>query len=158
MLTKLPFFVFCGVQSLPFFYYNLPILSYFFYFGFPIFLDGIDGFIARKFNQSTDIGALFDKTTDAYFVLLLSLILVQKYNVSYWFLGIGYLHYGYELVLQILGWSALKIPPNPIGKYVAVFLFISLLSPFITPSQFYLPLYLLHFLLDRHLFWDFFLV
>lgn len=109
-------------------------------FGIAILLDGLDGYLARKHEQSSEIGALFDKTVDAYFVVLLSFILVIKYEVPFWFLGIGYLHYGYELLLLGLGWQDLAIPKNPIGKYAAAFLFISLLGPFILQKSLYLSI------------------
>lgn len=112
----------------------------FFLFGTAIAMDGLDGYLARKFNQASDLGSLFDMTTDAYLVLILSFLLVKYYEVPYLILGIGYLHYGYTLLLYTLNWQQLVIPKNPIGKYVAAFLFISLLSPFILPSSFYLPI------------------
>ncbi len=118
--------------------FQLPATISFCLFGFAILLDGLDGYLARKYKQASEIGALFDKTVDAYFVLMLSFILVVKYDVPFWFLGIGYLHYGYELLLLGLGWQDLVIPKNPIGKYIAALLFISVLSPFILPEYLYL--------------------
>lgn len=122
------------------FVFKLPETVSFCLFGLAILLDGLDGYLARKYQQASEIGALFDKTVDAYFVLLLYYILVLKYNISFWFLGIGYLHYGYELLLLGLGWQDLAIPKNPIGKYAAALLFISLLSPFILPTYLYLAI------------------
>lgn len=120
--------------------FQLPEKVSFCLFGLAILLDGLDGYLARKYQQASEIGGLFDKTVDAYFVLLLSFILVLKYDIPFWFLGIGYLHYGYELLLLGLGWEDLVIPKNPIGKYIAALLFISLLSPFILPEYLYLPI------------------
>ena len=122
------------------FVFQLPEYFSFCSFGLAILLDGFDGYLARKYQQESKLGALFDKTVDAYFVLLLSFILVIKFEVPFWFIGIGYLHYGYELLLFGLGWAALPIPKNPIGKYAAAFLFISLLSPFILPESIYIPI------------------
>ena len=119
---------------------QIPAFSSFILFGLAILLDGIDGFLARKYQSTSAVGALFDKTVDAYFVLLLSFILVLNYGVPFWFLGIGYLHYGYELLLYGLGWQSLTIPKNPIGKYAAAFLFISLLSHFILTPYLYFPI------------------
>lgn len=120
--------------------YQIPEFISFLLFGLAILLDGLDGFLARRYKQISEVGALFDKTVDAYFVLLLTFILVLKYDIPFWFLGIGYLHYGYELVIYSLDWQNLTIPKNPIGKYAAAFLFISLLSPFILPSYLYFPI------------------
>ncbi len=119
---------------------QLPELFSFGLFGFAVLLDGLDGFLAQKYDQMSEIGGLFDKTVDAYFVVLLAFILVQKYEVSFWFLSIGYLHYGYELLVLGLGWQHLVTPKNPIGQYAAAFLFISLLSPFILSPSWYFPI------------------
>ena len=131
-------FLICSITAL----YLVPLSHWvlFFLFGFTIFLDGVDGFIARKYQQESPLGALLDKTMDAYFVLLLIYFLIQNYEIPMWFIGIGYLHYGYELLMQGLGWTNLNIPKNPIGKYVAALFFISLLSPFILPANWHLPL------------------
>ena len=118
----------------------LPELLSFCLFGLAILLDGLDGYLARKYQQTSEIGALFDKTVDAYFVLLLAFILGQTYEIPFWFLAIGYLHYGYELLLVGLGWQYLSTPKNPIGKYTAAILFLSLLSPFILPQSWFLPI------------------
>ena len=137
--------------------YQFPALVNFCLFGLAILLDGVDGFLARKYQQSSDLGALLDKTVDAYFVLVLSFILVLQYSIPVWFLGIGYLHYGYELIVLSLGWQNLVIPKNPIGKYAAAFLFISLLSPFVLSSFWYLPIiYLSAILVGSSFSWSFF--
>jgi len=136
---------------------QIPAFHSFCLFGFAILLDGLDGFLARKYQQMSEIGGLFDKTVDAYFVVLLSFILVLKYEVPLWFLGIGYLHYGYELLLLSLGWQHLAIPKNPIGKYAAAFLFISLLSPFILPPIWYFSIiYLAAALVSFSFGWSFY--
>ena len=136
---------------------QIPSFYSFCLFGFAILLDGLDGFLARKYQQMSEIGGLFDKTVDAYFVVLLSFILVLKYEVPLWFLGIGYLHYGYELLLLGLSWQHLIIPKNPIGKYAAAFLFISLLSPFILSPNWYFPIvYLAATLVSLSFGWSFY--
>lgn len=107
--------------------------DYHLFFGFliSILLDGIDGWLARHYHQSSNWGALFDKSTDALLVLYLCIILYQKEYVSIFLLGIGLLPYVYELLIYTLGWQDLAIPKNPIGKYVAALLFFALLSPFV---------------------------
>ncbi|MEM1121678.1 MAG: CDP-alcohol phosphatidyltransferase family protein, partial [Bacteroidota bacterium] len=48
-------------------------------FGLAIALDGLDGYLARKYQQSSALGATFDMTTDAFLVLVLSFLLYQHY-------------------------------------------------------------------------------
>lgn len=131
-------FLLSSITALAFVY--LAPLWAFFLFGTAIALDGLDGYLARKYNQVTELGGLFDMTTDAYLVLILSFLLVKNYELSYWVLGIGYLHYGYTLLIYFLKWQNLSIPKNPVGKYIAAFLFLSLLSPFIISSDWYSPI------------------
>lgn len=154
--NQLTFFRFIFTTTVALFFLHCSDIVLFFLFGFPIFLDGVDGFLARKFEQESSLGALLDKTTDAYFVLILSMVLVLYYEVPFWFLLVGWLHYGYELLLEILNWSHLKIPKNPIGKSAAVVLFIGLLSPFLLSRTWFLPIiYLVSCLTTLSFAWSF---
>ena len=103
-------------------------------------MDGLDGWAARCYQQSSDWGALFDKEVDSFLVLGISLVLYLVEGLPIWIVGIGLLHYVYELTLYFLGWQYVAIPPNPIGKYVAATLFISLLTPFILPFTIATPI------------------
>lgn len=47
-------------------------------FALVLLLDGVDGFIARRFDESSEFGAQFDMETDALFVALLSLALAPE--------------------------------------------------------------------------------
>lgn len=99
-------------------------------------LDGVDGWLARRYEQVSDWGGLFDKEIDSFLVWSLSLSLYLYWEVPIWIIGIGCLHYLYEILLYLLQWQSIKTPKNPIGQYVAAALFISLLGPFILPKQF----------------------
>lgn len=123
----------------------VPDVMAFFLFGLAIFLDGVDGWVAKKQQQQSSFGALFDKSVDAYFVLQVVFLLYLKGDVPAYFLIIGLLPYLYELLLYLLSWQYLKIPPNPIGRYVALLLFLGLLSPFIISARYYFPILLIAF-------------
>jgi len=45
-------------------------------------LDGIDGYIARKYNISTEFGAWYDTTSDDILTALVGFVILQKYNVN----------------------------------------------------------------------------
>lgn len=119
---------------------GLSSLSVFFLLGFSIFLDGVDGWVARRFKEEHPFGATLDMITDAFFVLIVLLLLIQNQLIPFWLLIIGFLHYGYELILKALNWQEVKTPKNRFGKLIAVVLFISLLGPFILSPDYYLPL------------------
>ena len=56
-------------------------------------LDGVDGWLARKRNQATEFGALFDQETDAALVLLLCVSLMVTRGFGPWVLIAGLLRY-----------------------------------------------------------------
>ena len=101
--------------------------------GFVIALDGVDGWLARRFNQVSAWGGLFDKEVDSFLVASIATLLYLRFQFPIAILLIGLLHYWYELVLYLLAWQDLKTPPNPIGKYVAAALFVSLLLAVVLP-------------------------
>ncbi len=101
--------------------------------GFAIALDGLDGWLARRFNQVSAWGGLFDKEVDSFLVASMATLLYLRFQFPVAILLIGLLHYWYELLLYLLAWQDLKTPPNPIGKYVAAALFVSLLLAIILP-------------------------
>lgn len=79
--------------------------------------DGIDGFLARKLNQTTEFGGHLDMETDAFFCLLFSLLLYVHYPNLYWVLLAGSLRYVYKII------TTLKENKNvvPSGKNFARF-------------------------------------
>lgn len=56
-------------------------------------LDGVDGWLARRRNQATEFGALFDQETDAALVLLLCVSLMATRGFGPWVLIAGLLRY-----------------------------------------------------------------
>ncbi len=65
---------------------NLPInIIAFFSIFIVIFLDFLDGYIARKYNMSTEFGALFDITGDRIVEVIFWTYFAYKHLVSFWF-------------------------------------------------------------------------
>ncbi|MEO0468536.1 MAG: CDP-alcohol phosphatidyltransferase family protein [Bacteroidota bacterium] len=96
-------------------------------------LDGLDGYLARKYQLSSRFGGIFDMETDAFFVMGMSLLLFQKELAPAWVLLLGWIKYGYELLLIVF-------PPKRVekgtmlGKIIAVVLMISLIAPLLLPA------------------------
>jgi phosphatidylglycerophosphate synthase len=65
-------------------------------------LDGLDGWLARRYNLSSTFGAFFDKETDALFLLLLCGLAAFRGPLPLWILGAGLLRYGFVVVLFLL--------------------------------------------------------
>lgn len=105
-----------------------------------VLLDGLDGYLARKYNTTSSFGAYFDMETDAFYVCLMSFLLYQNDLLPSWILLIGLMRYGAVIIEIILGLHGRPAPPNPFARYIAGFLFIVLLMPWIFPKTiYYLP-------------------
>lgn len=90
-----------------------------------ICLDGIDGFLARKLNQITAFGGILDMEVDAYFCLLLSLLISIKHPELSWILIGGLLRYLYKITTFIFSKSKFIEKKKKYARYVAGFYFLS---------------------------------
>ena len=71
-------------------------------------LDAADGWLARRRALASEYGARFDMETDALFVLVLSLLVLQQHKAGVWVLICGLLRYGFVLIGWL--WPALQRP------------------------------------------------
>lgn len=109
---------------------------------FPFFLvalclDGLDGYLARKFDQATDFGAYLDMETDAFFVAFLSTFWYLDGRVGGWILLIGFLRYLYVWSLKIFRLEKKKEQGTKFAKIIAVLIMSALLAPFVLPEMVY---------------------
>lgn len=102
-----------------------------------VLLDVLDGYLARKYKQSSDFGLYFDMETDAFFVALTSLILYKKGMIDAWILFPGYLRYLYMIVWKIIPREQQKEPKRRYASVIAGIFFVALLLPFLLPEQLY---------------------
>lgn len=104
-------------------------------------LDGLDGFLARRFKTASVFGAYFDMETDAFYVFLYACLLYQLELLGWWILGIGALRYAYVVfVLSFFKPKEKEEKSSFRGKAIAVFLMIGILTPFVLPELYYLPI------------------
>ena len=101
----------------------------------PVSLDALDGFLARKLNQKSSFGAMFDMETDALFVALAGSILVEKHAADAWILPAVYMRYVYVLVILAAGLHGRPEKRTRFGPVVAVIMFISLLAVYLLPTD-----------------------
>jgi phosphatidylglycerophosphate synthase len=101
----------------------------------PVSLDTLDGFLARRLNQKSSFGALFDMETDALFVALAGLVLVEKLAADAWILPVVYMRYIYVLVIYSAGLHGRQEKRTRFGPVVAVIMFISLLAGYLLPTD-----------------------
>jgi phosphatidylglycerophosphate synthase len=104
-----------------------------------ISLDGLDGYLARKFNTQSLFGSYFDMETDAFYVALMSSILYHQEYVGYWILLPGFLRYFYVLFVRAIGFHTRTEKRLKFTQYIAVAFFIALILPFVFPYGIYFP-------------------
>ena len=76
-------------------------------------LDGIDGIAARKTNTESLYGAQFDMEVDAFFTLVLSLLVFQWEHAGPWVLFCGLARYAWLGVQLRVPWFNRPLPPEP---------------------------------------------
>jgi cardiolipin synthase (CMP-forming) len=112
-------------------------------FGTLAFLDSIDGYVARRFNQVTRLGRALDPLTDRLTLLVLSVTLVVVGVIPLWMMV---LVLGRDLVLltAVLVFARLgrplpvsRVPVTRIGKLATMVLLVSL--PFLILGRSELP-------------------
>jgi phosphatidylglycerophosphate synthase len=95
-----------------------------------IIVDGLDGYVARKYGLATRFGADFDMETDALLSCVLSLIAYWHYDVSLLVPAAGVLRYAFVILLRMSGLHKYDPPKMPGVRLIAVIFFISLITPY----------------------------
>lgn len=90
-------------------------------------LDGLDGWLAKRFRLSSRFGDLFDKETDAFFTLALTAFLYHAAGIPAWILIGGGLRYGFVLTLKLAGRKASDLPPLPLARPIGTTALIGLI-------------------------------
>jgi phosphatidylglycerophosphate synthase len=103
-------------------------------FTVPVILDGLDGYLARRLNQSSRFGALFDLETDSLFITFTGMILYQRNSVGAWILPVAYLRYFYVLLIWILQLNRIQEKRTRFGPFIAFIMFASLILEFLFNS------------------------
>ncbi len=103
-------------------------------------LDGLDGWLARRYHLSSSFGAFFDKETDALFLLLLCGLAAFQGILPLWILGAGLLRYGFVVVLFLLPTPQKTESRSSIARYVFGSMVGALLASFLLPPSLSRPL------------------
>jgi phosphatidylglycerophosphate synthase len=113
---------------------SLPLLSpaQIFCWGLILFaLDGVDGWIARRTGLAGEFGEFFDKESDAFFVLVLCLLLYRlPGGFGAWILLPGLLRYGFVLFVKLAKPPELKERRTAATRWVLVLTMLALLFSF----------------------------
>ncbi len=99
-------------------------------------LDGVDGWLARRTRMSSVFGARFDMEVDAFFILLLSVLVWRFGKAGAWVIACGLMRYAFVAAGWVLPWMARPLTPSFRGKCVAVLQVLGLavaLAPVVPP-------------------------
>ncbi len=93
-----------------------------------VLLDGVDGFLARKYRESSTFGSLFDVEVDAFFVLLMCFYYYQYEGIEWWILIPGVLRYLSQILVTLLPKPTFKEKKRNYTTIIAVIFFMVLCS------------------------------
>ena len=77
-----------------------------------LILDGVDGWLARRGGMESPFGARFDMEVDAFFILILAVLVHQSDKAGGWVLLSGALRYGFVALGYALPWLRRPLPPR----------------------------------------------
>lgn len=83
-------------------------------------LDGVDGWLARRFDECSDFGARFDMEVDAGLIMVLCLGATAADLAGSWVLLIGLMRYGFLLAASVWPWLRAPLPARFRRKLVCV--------------------------------------
>lgn len=99
-------------------------------------LDGVDGWLARRFDQSSAFGARFDMEVDAATIVVLAALAWQTEQAPAWVLALGLMRYAFVAAGARLAYLRADLPPSFRRKAVCVVqvaVLAALLAPVIVP-------------------------
>ena len=82
-----------------------------------LLLDAVDGWVARRANCASELGARFDMEVDAFLLLVLSAYVSQTLGI--WVLAIGLMRYAFIVAGWIFPWLRRELPFRYWRKVVA---------------------------------------
>lgn len=82
-----------------------------------LFLDAVDGLIARRTGTVSPFGARFDMEVDAFLILVLSAFVATE--LGPWVVAIGILRYAFVAAGRVLPWLRASLPHSIVRKTVA---------------------------------------
>ena len=135
LLTWSRFFIVIPI----FFFYQSPIICGVF-LGIAVLSDFLDGYLARKWNQTSSFGALLDPIADKYFIISLSIFLVLQDQFPLWFAALLWVrNFSQLMAIPLLRFlkKEFKVKPAFHAKLATVlsFLLISFSFYLVLPKQ-----------------------
>lgn len=104
--------------------------------------DGVDGWLARRLDLTSEFGEFFDKETDTLFLVLLCVLTAFRGALPVWIVGLGILRYVFVITLFALQPHASKEERSSMAQYIYVSVVVALLAAFLPYPSVYQPLVL----------------
>ncbi|WP_445619072.1 CDP-alcohol phosphatidyltransferase family protein [Kushneria sp. Sum13] len=99
-------------------------------------LDGVDGWVARHAHCESRFGARLDMELDAFFILMLCLMMVIQDKAGFWIMAIGAMRYLFVAAAWGWPWLGEELPVSYRRKTICVWQVSTLmtcLTPWVTP-------------------------
>jgi len=96
-----------------------------------LLLDGLDGWLARRFEQTSHFGAFFDKEVDAFALLILCFLAIQHQGIAPLLITAGLLRYLFAVLLHLGSPPARTEPRTSMARYLYVCMMVAILQPFL---------------------------
>ncbi len=125
--------------------------------------DGLDGYLARRLNETSLAGARFDMETDAALMLVLSVAVWWMDRAGAWVLAIGGMRYAFVAASYALPWMRGSLPDSLRRKVICVVqvsVLLAVLPPWFSDLQatallgFSLALLVYSFTVDTLMLWQ----
>jgi phosphatidylglycerophosphate synthase len=100
-----------------------------------LILDGIDGWLARRFGEASAFGAYFDMEADAYLILMLCLVLHLAGSLGAWVLLAGALRYAFVVLRRLQGTKPMRERRSQFGRVAFLTLAVSLILACLPPLR-----------------------
>jgi phosphatidylglycerophosphate synthase len=100
-----------------------------------LILDGIDGWMARRFGEASAFGAYFDMEADAYLILMLCLVLYDAGYLGAWVLLPGALRYAFVALRRLQGTKPMRERRSQFGRVAFLTLAVSLILACLPPLR-----------------------
>jgi len=97
-----------------------------------LFIDGLDGRIARRTNSMSAFGARFDMETDAALIMILSVLCWHFDKAGVWILAAGAMRYAFVLASCVFRWMRAPLPYSRRRQAVCIWqsgLLLGVISP-----------------------------
>ena len=102
--------------------------------------DGLDGWLARRYELASEFGEFFDKETDALFLLVICLMTASRGHLPVAVVGLGLLRYLFVVALFVLQPNTGKEYRSSWARVIYVIAVLALLAAFLPYPTLTLPL------------------